>query len=350
MRTLILGLWLGVCLLVGPAAAERTLIDMAGRSVRIPDEVRKVYAVGHCIPIVAAVAPDKLANNFYLSEAARRFLPSSLVENKMMPAAGQRLSDEEIVKMAPDVIVMEHFGGSLDQALRMEERLHVPVVLIDQNLLKSKAAFAFLGDLLGRQEQGRVLADFVARHIDPIGEKAKTIPESKRIRVYYAEGPNGLSTNPAGSIHTQVLDFVGGINVASVTAVPGEATSTVSLEQLLVWQPDMILVWTPDAEHLTTWRAIVDNPRWRGLAAVRSGNVLQIPWLPFSWFDRPPGSNRLLGVAWLAQTLYPDVYKLDLTAITREYFRWFYHRELSEAEANALLKLSRPGTSRENSP
>lgn len=331
--------------LTGQAHAERSIIDMAGRTVRVPDEVRKVYAVGHCIPIVAAVAPDKLANGYRLSEAAKQLISPLVYLGKAIPSAGMRMSDEEVVRMGPDLVVMERIAGAEEQARRLEERLHLPVVLVDQDLLKTKNAFAFLGDLLGRPEQARTLIEFVARHIDPIGEKARTIPRDRRLRVYYAEGPDGLATNPAGSIHTQVLDFVGGINVADVAGIPGEATNAISMEQLYVWQPDLILVWTPNADKLTTWRAIVGDPLWQRLTAVKAGRVIQTPWLPFSWFDRPPGSNRLLGVVWLAQTLYPEVYRLDLEALSREYFRKFYHRELSAAEARALLGSARPTAS-----
>ncbi|NTV11497.1 MAG: ABC transporter substrate-binding protein, partial [Zoogloea sp.] len=197
--------------------------------------------------------------------------------------------------------------------------------------------------VLERREQAKVLVDFVATHIDPIREKARAIPEARRVRVYYAEGPDGLSTDPAGSSHTQVLDYVGGINVARVASLPDEGMSTVSLEQLYMWQPGLILVWTPAAEQLTTWHAINDSALWQRLEAVRGGHVVQIPWLPFSWFDRPPGSNRLLGVLWLARLLYPDEFRFDLVALTREYFRKFYHAEISAADARRLLGLAHPG-------
>lgn len=331
-----------VLLLAVPAHAERTLSDMAGRRVSVPDVVHRVYAVGHCVPIVAAVAPEKLANNYRLSDGAKRFLPPAFYEGKAIPATGARLSDEEILRMAPDLIVMEASRGATDQAARLEAKLHVPVVLVDQDMLKYKESFAFLGEALDSKEQAGTLSDFVRTHLDPIGEKAKAIPPTERRKVYYAEGPDGLSTNPSGSSHTQILDFVGAENVAKVNNLPGEGMSAVSLEQLYLWQPELILVWTPSADRLTTWHAIADNPLWRRLQAVRAGRVVQIPWLPFSWFDRPPGSNRILGALWLAQLLYPERFKYDLNQVTREYFRKFYHRDLSQTEARYLLGLAKP--------
>ncbi len=315
---------------------------MAGRLINVPDEVRRVYAIGHCVPIVGAIAPEKLVNSYRLSDSARRFLPAAYYVGKTVPVGGMCFSDEEVLKMAPDLIVMEAGAAARDQADRLSQRLHIPVVLVDQDMRAYKQAFAFLGELLGHQAQAGILADFVATKLDPIAEKAKNISDDKRMRVYYAEGVDGLSTNPSGSNHVQVLDFVGAINVAQVVNAPGEGMSVISLEQLYLWQPDVVLAWTPSADQLTTWRAIAESPLWQELHAVKKGRLIQIPWLPFSWFDRPPGSNRILGAIWLAQTLYPDVFRFDLPAVTREYFRKFYHYELSAAEADYLLQLAHP--------
>lgn len=329
--------------LAGPATASITVTDMAGRVVTLPADVHRVYAVGHCLPIVGAVAPDKLLNAPHLVGDAARYLSPAFYADKTPPGNGLRYSDEEVARLSPDLIVMETAAGAEDQASRMEARLHVPVLLIDQDMLKFRQAFAFLGKVLGRPAQARALSDFVTTYLDPIREHAHRIPEADRVRVYYAEGPNGLATNPAGSSHSQVLDFIGARNVAQVAGQVGEGTSAVSLEQLYLWQPEWILVWTPGADKLTTWHAIVDDPLWQPLGAVRHGHVLQIPWLPFSWFDRPPGSNRILGALWLAKLFYPDNARYDLIAATRTYFHLFYHVDLSPDEARALLDLARPG-------
>ncbi|TCT24287.1 ABC transporter substrate-binding protein [Thiobaca trueperi] len=339
LKSLIL---IGAWLVANPVLAERQIVDMAGRMVALPDRIHKVYAVGHCIPIVGAMAPDLLANSYRLPEAARPLLAPVFFEGKTTPNSGIRFSDEEVIRMAPDLVVMEAIPGAAERAERMQKRIGAPVVLVDQDMLHYKEAFAVLGEILDRREQARAMTDFVVRHLDPIREVAQTIPEDQRVRVYYAEGPDGLSTNPAGSSHTQVLDFVGAANVAQVKNLPDEGLSAVSLEQIYLWQPELILVWTPAADRLTTWRAIVEDPLWQKIAAVRNGQVVQIPWLPFSWLDRPPGTNRILGALWLAELFYPDRYDIDLAAATKEYFAIFYHREIADENVRKLLRLTRP--------
>jgi iron complex transport system substrate-binding protein len=71
---------------------------------------------------------------------------------------------------------------------------------------------------------------------------------------------------------------------------------------------------------------------------VKRNAVYQVPWRPFGWIDRPPGLNRLIGLVWLANLLYPDVFPYDMTAVAKEFFLKFYHYELSEEEAREILK------------
>lgn len=319
------------------AGGTRTVVDMAGRSVEIPLHIGRVYAVGHCVPLVGALAPDQLANTMRLSEASKQLLSPRLYENKVAPASGLRLSDEELVKLAPDLIVMETMAGAEDAAARLQARLKAPVVLVDQDMGRYREAFDFLGDVLGQRNQAESLKDFVATYLEPIREKARLIPEAERVRVYYAENPNGLATNPSGNAHAQVLDIVGARNVAQVGNSPDEAMALVSMEQLLIWQPARILVWTPGADDLVTYRAITQGPLWQQLEAVKHQQVIQIPWQPFSWFDRPPGTNRIIGAIWLANLLYPERFPVDMVKVTQEYFRRFYHREPTAAQVRKLL-------------
>ena len=53
-------------------------------------------------------------------------------------------------------------------------------------------------------------------------------------------------------------------------------------------------------------------PAWIGVAAAQTGRVHLSPKLPFGWVDFPPSVNRLIGLWWLANILYPDRFKENL--------------------------------------
>lgn len=337
---LALGLFWAVA---GWAQETRTVVDMGGRSVTVPAHIQRVYAVGHCLPMVAAVAPEALLNSYPLTEEAKAFLSPSIYQGKAVPHSGMRFSDEEVLNLHAQVVILEATPNGVDSAERLQEKLKLPVLLVSQDMHRYREAFAFLGQVLERPAQAARLSAFVSRYLEPLEAQARTIPARERVRVYYAENPDGLATNPSGSSHSQMLDYVGADNVARVTNVPDEGFSQVSMEQLLVWQPEVILTWTVNAAAgLPTYRAVTRGPLWQQLTAVRRGRVYQIPWLPFSWFDRPPGTNRILGTLWLAQLLYPRRFHYDLVQVTREYFHTFYHRDLSVAQARYLLNSAKP--------
>ena len=106
------------------AHAERVVTDMAGRQVQVPDTVRRVYAEGHCLSLVGAVAPEKLLNLPRMSDDAKRLLGPAFTQDKHVPEGGMRFSDEEIVRMAPDLIVLEIGPGAIDNATQIG-RAHV---------------------------------------------------------------------------------------------------------------------------------------------------------------------------------------------------------------------------------
>src|SRR5262249_49563780 len=131
----------------------------------------------------------------------------------------------------------------------------------------------------------------------------------QRPKVYYARGPRGLETGLAGSINIETIEFMGVRNVASER--PG-GLALVSIEQVLLWNPDVII--TIDRDFAT---GVSHDPLWNAVKAVRDGRVHLSPKVPFGWVDFPPSVNRLIGLWWLAKIIYPELFPEDLRPLTR---------------------------------
>jgi len=132
-----------------------------------------------------------------------------------------------------------------------------------------------------------------------------------------------------------VIDLVGAVNAI----VPEEVTNrgggtTVSLEEVYVCDPDVILLTAggPYDE--------VQTNEWSELTAVKNGAYYEIPNLPYNWMSSPPSVNRVLGVWWLGNLLYPDLYDYDMTEVAQEFYRLFWHDDLSAEEAADMLSRS----------
>ena len=162
-----------------------------------------------------------------------------------------------------------------------------------------------------------------------IKRRVETIPESLRPRVYYARGPRGLETGLGGSINVETLDFLGARNVAAER--PG-GLANVSVEQVLLWNPDIIV--TIDRDFAANVRS---DPVWSQVAAVRAGRVHLSPKMPFGWVDFPPSVNRLIGLWWLAKILYPEQFPENISALTRDFYMRFYHVTPSDAQIEHVL-------------
>ena len=68
------------------------------------------------------------------------------------------------------------------------------------------------------------------------------------------------------------------------------------------------------------------------------GELYGTPNAPFSWIDRPPGPNRLIGMRWFSALLYSDYLECDVEEEVREFFDLFYHVELTDEELDNVLQ------------
>jgi len=144
---------------------------------------------------------------------------------------------------------------------------------------------------------------------------------------------DGLSTDCDKSGHAELIGVAGGRNVHHCHTQSLFGLEGVSLEQVMLYDPDVILVKEP-----VFFAQVFSDPRWQRIKAVKEKRVYLIPCQPFNWFDRPPSFMRLLGARWLANLLYPDRYRVNMIKETQEFFRLFLAVSLTPQEAGAILR------------
>ncbi len=311
---------------------------MVGRKVIIPREIKKVYAAPYGAIILYTVAPDKLIK-----------LDNSPGNQGGPGGPGGRQDkdkNKKIIAAAPDIILtntqidMDN-DTVISAADRMQSELGIPVIVIDNRLAELAKTYDFIGDLLPEKEQAKLLAAYCRETFSEIKTAVGKIPEAERVRVYYAEGPTGLATDPAGTRHTEVLDFVGAINVAQVPSKIGPGQTPISVKQVKDWDPDVIIANRGQPADSRNFRAyVLSNPEWEDIKAVKERKVYDIPKQMFNWFDRPPSANRVIGVKWLANLLYPDYVRMDIKSETKRFYKLFYRYDLTDQEIEDLLSNS----------
>jgi iron complex transport system substrate-binding protein len=329
-----------------PAAAKtRIITDMAGRKVEIPTVINTVYcAVPTAEAMIYSLAPEKMAA--WVNKPSGDVINLLGGRAKQLPVLGGWMGEkvtanlEEMAKLAPDIIVwMGDPPTAKATAEAITQQTNRPVIVTDSTFAPTPAMYRMMGDILGVPERGEKLAAYCENAVKEVSGMAAKIPDDKKVTVYYAEGNGGLTTNPSGSTHTVVLDFVKGVNIGAVEDKSGAASSPVSMEQLLSWNPDVILVGS--SASADTYNTVMTDSAWSQIKAVQNKRVYMTPSLPFPWFDRPPGIMRALGIYWCGNVLYPEYVNIDLNQKTREFCSLFYNLNLTDEQLNLLLKNAR---------
>jgi iron complex transport system substrate-binding protein len=332
-RALITGL--SASLLAPRYARAATVSDSAGRTVPVPARVERVFPAGPPAAIfLYTLAPDLLigwprANRreereFLLPEVGGR------PEVGRITGRGNTANLEVVLALKPDLILDV---GSLNPtyvslADRVQQQTGIPYALLDGRFDAIPLEYRTLGELIGRPEQGESFARLSADIINTIARRVNSIPPERRPRVYYARGPRGLETGLSGSINVETIEFV----AQNVAGGSRGGLAIVSIEQVLLWNPDVII--TIDRDFAAN---VWNDPAWAPVAAVRARRVHLSPKLPFGWIDFPPTVNRLIGLWWLAKILYPDLFPEDLRALTRDFYNRFYHVTPSDAQIERVL-------------
>lgn len=318
-----------------------TITDMANRTVTVPVPIQKVVSTRASVTnLIYMIAPDKLvAINTEWSDEELKYIPD---QYKDLPAVGawngkKDASYEEFMAVHPDVVIQDIATDGSDIGVvdeRQKNFADIPIVATVDSVEMDKMgeSITFLGKLLGAEDKANALNDFKDKYLDIAKNTASKIPNNEKKTVYFARNENGLNTAGPDSPHTQLISLVGGINVADVPGVKDKDFS-VSIEQVVKWNPDVIITIDKDF-----YNKVYDDPTWASINAVKNHQVYLSPSAPAKWFDMPPGVNNIIGIAWTAKVIYPDKYSdIDLVDATTEFYKHFYHYDLSDDEAKDIL-------------
>lgn len=322
------------------AHAATTVMDSAGRAINLPARPSKVFAAGGPASVALyALRPDAMVGwpRRVRTEEAPYVLPAvrDLPEAGMITGRGDTANIEAVLRTKPDLIL--DFGSVnstyMSLADNTQARTGIPYALVDGRFSATAASLRLLGRLLGAEERAEALALYTEALFARLDALLAGIPESARPRVYLARGPAGLETGLRGSINTEIIERAGGRNVADSNDAR-RGIVNVSPEQILAWDPDVVLTWDREFHQRVTQGR---DPLWRSMRAIRANRLYLAPTAPFGWIDRPPSLNRIIGLSWVANLLYGDRFAFDLQNETRAFYKLFYQVDIIDADLQTLV-------------
>ena len=319
-----------------PAAVTREVIDAAGRHVTLPSMVARVADPWHAnnAMVLMLGGADKLVATSAQAQSQpwlRRLYPRIERVPAAFNAAGE-INLETLVGTRPQVMLMA-YDGTLPKWLDSVDAYHIPVVLMPNTSLDALKTTALLtGEVLGSREL-EAARQYVAYFDDNIRRVLKVtegLAAGDRPKVLHTASAGILSIDGRHTVIDDWINIAGGVNAATVEG----NGRPVSMEQVAAWDPDVIIVGS--APNPQNRRAILADPRWHGITAVKEGKVFANPSGAYLW-DRH-SAEAALQVLWAAKLLHPaDFAALDLAKETRAFYARFFHRTLNDAEVASIL-------------
>ncbi|MBQ7230288.1 MAG: ABC transporter substrate-binding protein [Oscillospiraceae bacterium] len=320
-------------------------VDSTGRSVPVPAVIQRIAVTGPLSQIyILPLAGDMLVgvSNAY-AEDAQLYLPSYILDKteigQLYGGKGE-MDLEALLAAAPDVVIDigEPKATTADDLTALTEQTGIPFIHIDATVATTPEAYRTLGKLLGREEKAEELAVWCENtyaNITAMMEKVDA--DNARKRLLYCLGDTGTYVIAEGSFHAETINLMG-TNVAIVDdVVSSGAGNEVDLEQLLVWEPEIIL-FAPDSCYDT----VGDSLQWQSISAIANGLYYKTPYGPYGWLSSPPAVQRYLGMLWLGELLYPKYVQYDLQEEVKAYYKLFYACDLTDAMYQDLIANALP--------
>ena len=248
-----------------PPAFPVTLTDDEGTAVTIPAEPQKIvsltpattetlFALGAGSRVVGKV--EDVAN--YPPEAAS--IP--------VVATFSGVDVEKIVTLGADLVVSGGAGLTQGAAVEQLRRANIPVIVSYPTTVDAAiAGFRLLGQAVGAADAGNKLADDTKAKIDELA--ASVASETHKPRLFYEiDVTNGIFTPPADSIYGEMFKLAG------ADPISGDANYTISLEDLVAADPEVILLG--DAAYGVKPEDVAKRPGWGDMTAVKEGNIVPI--------------------------------------------------------------------------
>lgn len=329
---------LGLALLVLSGAAgalARTVRDGCGRTVDIPDRVTRVVTAGGTPALNAFLCalgkggdivnglPQGLHGAQWKYQAV--FAPQVAAAPAVSSMGPAWTPDFETLQTLPHDLVLVSSPATADM---LAARGFTAYCLTWRDPTAVAETITRLGEVLGARDQADRLQAAFAANLDRVAKATADIPPEKRRKALYIRAETLMI--PMVSTARFLVEQAGG-----VYAAPADLSlehPRIGPEQLLDWDPDVLLVFNPREVAM-----VMSDPRYAGLSAVRRRAVVAVPFGMHGFTHYTP--EQILAVLWMGKTLYPERFPdLDLVAETKAFYGRFFGKELSDAQAREILR------------
>ncbi|TYB29502.1 ABC transporter substrate-binding protein [Aggregatibacter actinomycetemcomitans] len=328
--------------------ADRVITDQLDRQVTIPDHIHRAVILQHqtlnlAVQLDATKQIAGVLSNWQkqLGKDFVRLAPE--LANLPMPGDLNTANIESLMEIKPDVVFVTNYAPK--EMIEKISQMNVPVIAIslrsgdkteqsklnpslaDENNAYNeglKRGIEIIAEVFEKKAQGEELIKATFANREMLAARLGNIPAEKRVRTYIAN-PN-LGTYGSGKYTGLMLEHAGAYNVAAESV---KGFQTVSMEEVLKWNPAVILV---QDRYPNVVDDITTDKVWATIEAVKNHRVLLMPEYAKAW-GYPMPEAIALGEVWLAKVLYPALFRdVDLDKMVNDYYLKFYRQPYKAAK------------------
>ncbi|WP_244432101.1 ABC transporter substrate-binding protein [Rhodopseudomonas sp. B29] len=333
------------CGIFGPATAIE-IVDQRGRVVDIPAPARRVVflpmpapstymAIDRSTEHVAGMNPAS-ATAMQSGILGRIFPAFDRIPTNITQGAGVMPNVESIMALHPDAVLQWATSG--DEPIAVLDRAGLSVLGLRYGARDEvEGAILMMGRLAGQETRAAAIVAKQRQQRAALAGALADLSDSERPRVLHlSRASESFAVAGRDTYSDFVIRTAGGRNVAAEIG----GSRTVTLEQMLVWNPDVILLGNFDTAMPSD---LYGDPRLQSITAVRERRIYRVPLGGYRW--DPPSHESALTWTWLAGLLHPDRVTIDLRTEMRDWYTFLYDHSLIDSEIDAILYARQNGGS-----
>jgi len=292
-------------------ATPYTFVDKRGKRVTVNVPVKRAIIVISYELIPALDLWNQVAGVSTWAERHcdiyRAFIELNPNLRKPTVGTGTNLNIESILKLKPDLIISWTYASNVVNYLE-SKGLKVFTIYPD-SLAEFYQVLRIHGKLFGKEKRAEEIIKEMEKIFNLIKKRIGNIPLEKRKKILHLGGKPTIVSAGIG-ITNDLINLIGGINPAATIK---ERNVEVSVEKILVWNPDIIFIWG-NAGYNENW--LFNNLQWKHIKAVKKREVYKLP----HWSTWSP--RVALVALYMAMKTYPEYFKdINFEKIADNFYR-----------------------------
>jgi iron complex transport system substrate-binding protein len=247
----------------------RTLTDALGNRLTIPAPAQRIVSQTLSTDeiLFAICPPSRIVG---VSTLARDEIYSNVLAQARASSAPPSTGAEQVLRLKPDLIFVASYSrAEIVEVLRAS---HAPIFRFANfdRIEDVKTNVRIIGRAIGEDAAADKLVADMDRRLAVLAEHAPEGRPRPQIMTYSGDG----YTAGANTLFDDMIRAAGGINVASIHVC---GFGRVSAEQVLQWNPEVIVTGFKPGQEQAVRDALKGNPAIAATRAVKAGHIVTIP-------------------------------------------------------------------------